>query len=128
MLYNTYVDLGDSTAKWPSNDVSYSYSNLLNGWAAGPTDAQLIGAVEEAMGAWSAVTPLRFYERVDSGPLPDNNDSDYNAIGRPWIRWGHHLIDGPQPPPPAPPNKLRDCESPGSVCRSPYPCPRWTAR
>jgi hypothetical protein len=92
LLYNTFVSLGDPDAVWSSTNLSYSYSNLLDGGLGSLSSSQLITASEEAMGAWAAVTPLRFYEVPDAGPPP--GDGNYDPSGLPTLRWGHHSIDG----------------------------------
>lgn len=81
-------------AVWTTTDLTYSYSNMLDGWGSGLTNAQITQAVEEAMGVWASVTPLNFFQTGDSGPLPTSADSLYSAAGNPLIRWGHHFIDG----------------------------------
>jgi hypothetical protein len=76
-------------------NLTYSFSNLLDGaMLGGLSSAQLESAAEEALGLWSAVTPLRFTETTDSGPLPDAADTSYTAGTTPKIRFGHHYIDG----------------------------------
>jgi Ca2+-binding RTX toxin-like protein len=94
VLWNTYVSLGDADAVWSFTNLSYSYSNLLDGWLNddGMTTSDITDAVEESMGAWTAVTPLTFFQLPDSGPAP--GDGQYDPIGRPFLRWGHHYIDG----------------------------------
>ncbi|MCA9168225.1 MAG: matrixin family metalloprotease [Planctomycetales bacterium] len=95
MLFATFG--GD--AVWPFTELSYSYSNLLDN-AILPTN-QVITAVEEAMGIWSAYTPLRFFEQADSGQnvndLDGDDDDNYEPERHALIRWGHHPIDGPGP-------------------------------
>lgn len=100
LMYQSFVGQGDDEAVWnfPNQTISYSYSNLLNSGMVGVNRNQIIGAVQEAMGIWSAVMPLRFFERVDSGPSPQDYvgspHGDYDPIGNPYIRWGHHVMDG----------------------------------
>jgi hypothetical protein len=78
LLYSTYVGQGDDDAAWSSNSISYSYSNLLmNNWnRMNMSQQQIIGGVEEAMGVWTAVTPLQLYERISGrgGPVPASRD------------------------------------------------------
>src|SRR5688572_14904741 len=60
-------------SKWSTLDLRYSFSNLLDGGLPGGlTAATLEAAVEEALQVWSAVSPLRFTEAVDSGPAPSD--------------------------------------------------------
>lgn len=103
--YNTFYSLeGDVDAIWNPYPVTYSYSNLLDGAIKNGTTSltytELTTAVEEAMGAWTAVTKLAFVEVPDSGPLPygltggTHFGEDYDATGHPSIRWGHHTIEG----------------------------------
>lgn len=80
-------------AKGTPITITYSYSNLLNGKLGGGLPAATLkAAIEEALGRWAAVAPLHFVEMVDSGPMPST--SDYNASGRPMLRFGHRPIDG----------------------------------
>jgi Matrixin len=99
MMFATYVGQGDPNGVWGTTNLSYSFSNFLDhaaGWAGGLLRADMQNAVEEAMGVWTAVTPLRFFQRADSGPAP--SDDDYDAGSHPTIRWGHHDIASPTPP------------------------------
>ncbi len=113
MLFVTYGPGG----AWTTTDLSYSYSNLLDGsWASGLTNQQVQEAAQEAMGAWSAVTPLTFTELADFGPMPTAADDLYSATSSPQIRWGHHLIDGPPNPPN--PNTLAHAYQPGTDGRN----------
>jgi hypothetical protein len=76
--------------------ITYSYNNLLDGGLGGGLSAASIrSAIEEALGRWAAVAPIRFVEVADSGPALTANMSDYNASGRPMLRFGHIPIDGP---------------------------------
>ncbi len=94
VLWNTYVSLGDADGVWSFTNLSYSYSNLMDGWLTddGMTTSDITDAVEESMGAWTGVTPLTFFQLGDSGPAV--SDNLYDPIGRPFMRWGHHYIDG----------------------------------
>jgi hypothetical protein len=84
-------------AVWGTTDLTFSYSNFLDGsWVSGLTNQQITQAAEEAMGIWASVTPLTFTQTGDSGPAA--SDSLYEALTHPLIRWGHHLIDGPPVP------------------------------
>ncbi|RIK86026.1 MAG: hypothetical protein DCC67_03210 [Planctomycetota bacterium] len=119
LLWATYVGGGDflnnrydnnpspnPDAIWSFTNLSYSFANLLGAWnSALMTDAQKRAAVAEAMGLWTAVTPLTFFEMADpgtespgalSGSVHDTGGqgNDYNPIGYPFLRWGHHNIDG----------------------------------
>lgn len=92
-----------SNTKWPQPNglgsaitITYSYSNLLDGQMSGLSVDQLKQGIEEALGLWAAVAPLHFEEVDDTGPLPDNSDSDYAAAGHADIRFGHHVLDGAQ--------------------------------
>src|SRR5688500_13085512 len=87
-------------AKWPQPgglgsavNLSYSFSNLLDGGLPGGLSAAVLeSAIEEALQVWSAVAPLKFTELLDSGPAP--SDNTYSASDRPQLRFGHHFIDG----------------------------------
>jgi Ca2+-binding RTX toxin-like protein len=104
VLWNTYVSLGDATAIWPAvgvnfRTISYSYSNMLDGWLDNDplrtTDFQIPqNAIEEAMGVWSGVAPLRFEEIVDRGPAVSDALYTTPELGDTDVRWGHHFIDG----------------------------------
>src|SRR5262249_33717034 len=61
-------------AVWGHTDLSYSYSNLLDGGIRGLSTDDLWVATREAMGVWAAVTPLTFTERPDSGPPPSDDE------------------------------------------------------
>ena len=92
-------DLG---GKWTQSSLStpitltYSYSNLLDGSITGLTSAELSAAVVEALQLWSAAAPLQFQEQVDSGPQPSASENNYPSGSRPRLRYGQHLLDGPQ--------------------------------
>ena len=80
-------------SKWSTTDLKYSFSNLLDGALPGGLSAAVLeAAIEDALQVWSAVSPLRFTEAVDSGPAP--SDSGYTASTHPQLRFGHHYIDG----------------------------------
>src|SRR5688572_12975708 len=86
-------------SSWGVTNISYSYSNFLDsapGWAAGLSRVDMQNASEEAMGVWTAVTPLRIFARTDSGPPA--SDTPYAVETHPTFRWGHHFIDGPGMP------------------------------
>lgn len=75
-------------------NITYSYSNLLNGgMAGGLSSAQLKAGIQEALGVWAAVSPLNFTEVADSGPAV--SDTSYAAGSTPNLRIGHHTFDGP---------------------------------
>src|SRR5262249_51584396 len=80
-------------AVWSFTNLSYSYSNLLDGGLRGLSTGDLLVATREAMGVWAAVTPLTFTEVPDSGPAVSDNDYDPIQFGQ-LLRWGHHNIDG----------------------------------
>jgi len=91
--------------KWPQPNgpgstvtIEYSYSNLLDGGIGGPgaliSINEITSAIEEALELWATYAPFKFVEVPDSGPLPDNGDSNYPAASHPLIRFGHHFIDG----------------------------------
>lgn len=87
-----WPDLDPTT---PGFQLTYSYSNLLDGGLRGGLSAEdLIAATEEALGLWASVAPLHFQEVVDSGPLPPSDEEDYPAADHPLIRIGYHIIDG----------------------------------
>ena len=88
-------------SRWPDTNgfgsltvITYSYSNLFDGQMKGISSSDLRRGTEEAMRLWATYAPLHFVEVADSGPLPTSSDSDYNAFGRPILRFGHHFIDG----------------------------------
>jgi hypothetical protein len=97
MLDNT-VDCED---RWTSPQLSFSFSNLLNGTLnitdvpAHERNAAMVNAVIEATSIWSAVAPLKFIRMVDSGPLPDDDDDDYGEANHSLLRWGLHDINDP---------------------------------
>lgn len=98
-----------STSKWPQPGgsgslvtVTYSYNNLLDGGLKDHNGvslpASLIkGSIEEALGLWASVAPLKFVEVPDEGrfpvtaaPYPDGQ------FGQ--IRFSHLYYNGPDPP------------------------------
>jgi len=85
--------------KWPQSalgqpvTITYSYSNLLDGRMNNLPPATIRSIIEEALGRWAAVAPLRFNEVPDRGPTPST--TDYNGSGLPMMRFGHLAIDGP---------------------------------
>lgn len=87
--------------KWPQPggagstvNITYSYSNLLNGSMSGVSVNQLRAGVQEALSVWASVAPLNFTEVADSGPLPTAADIPYNAGSTPNLRFGLHPFDG----------------------------------
>ncbi len=85
------------TLKWPQPDgpgtpinITYSYSNLLDGTFLLNSPSELRAATEEALRLWAAYAPLHFIEQRDSGPVVP--DLPYDAEGHPQIRIGHHAI------------------------------------
>lgn len=88
-------------ASWPQPggrgrpvNITYSYSNILDGSLNGITPTQIQNAVEEALSVWAEVAPLVFTEVADSGPVPDSNETSYPASGTPNLRFGQHEFDG----------------------------------
>ncbi len=80
------------TTKWNSPNLTYSYSNLLDGGLPGGLTAdQLRSLTQEALMTWAAVSPVTFTERPDSGPPA--SDTGYDAGSTPQIRVGHHPFD-----------------------------------
>jgi hypothetical protein len=92
-------------AAWPQADgpgsaieLSYSFSNLLDGSLRDSTGASLPAsllrsAFEHALWDYAAVLPIHFVERVDAGPLPESGD--YDPAGLADIRIGQVAhIDG----------------------------------
>ena len=78
--------------KWRSPDLTYSYSNLLDGGLPGGlTAADLRSLTQEALLTWTAVSPVTYTERPDSGPAA--SDTGYDAGSTPQIRIGHHPFD-----------------------------------
>src|SRR5690348_7010731 len=65
LLYHTFVGEGFPDEVWSFTNLSYSYSNLLDGGIQGVSNSDLVSASEEAMGQWAAVTPLTFVEQPD---------------------------------------------------------------
>lgn len=90
----------NTTDPWGTSTISYSYSNFLDGTlqrsdpgaAAFLSTNELTTLAEEAMGVWSSVAAVAFYQRGDSGPAA--SDQSYERRNHPTIRWGHHSIDG----------------------------------
>ena len=62
-------------------NITYSYSNLLDGSIVGISNSDIKTAIEEAFGVWSSVAPLNFTEVEDSS-------------GNSQIRIGQEYIDG----------------------------------
>lgn len=90
-----------SGQKWPQPgglgstcNITYSYSNLLNGSMTGITSSQLQSAVQESLNIWAASAPLSFTLVADSGPLPSSAHTSYPAGTTPNLRFGQHPIDG----------------------------------
>ena len=98
MMYVPYG--GDAVWHFPNHSLSYSYVNVFDGiFAPSLSRREITESIEEAMGVWSAVTPLRFFELPDSGREPaDRGDGkgfqSYEAVGSPYLRWYYHRIDG----------------------------------
>ena len=92
-MYNTY----DGEPKWGFNDITYSFTNALDGGlqgVGGPLNVNHIrAAVAEAFAMWAAVTPLQFRENIDPNPSLVT-DETYDGEGLPIIRIGQHNIDG----------------------------------
>jgi hypothetical protein len=93
LLYHTYVGDGDPDAKWSFNDISYSFTNALDGGLQGVSASQIRQIVAEAFAVWAAVSPLKFTEQVDPNPSLVTDDT-YDGSGLPTIRIGQHNIDG----------------------------------
>jgi hypothetical protein len=94
LLYNTYVGQGDNDAKWTNYDLSYSFTNALDGGLQPASVTQIRTAVAEAFAMWAAVSPLKFTEQIDPNPSLVT-DETYDGDGLPTIRIGQHNIDGP---------------------------------
>jgi hypothetical protein len=90
LLYNTY----DGDPKWGFSDITYSFTNALDGGLQGVTVNQIRTAVAEAFAMWAAVTPLQFRENIDPNPSLVT-DETYDAAGLPIIRIGQHNQGGP---------------------------------
>ena len=78
---------------WDTSVLSYSYSNLTDGRYTLSDGGDIVAAVNESMGAWTAVSPLVLFWQQDSGPLPTTSESTYDRDRHPAIRWGYHAID-----------------------------------
>jgi len=94
-------DAFDAVVAWPFQDnpgdpfeLTYSYSNLLDGTLSGINEAELRAAVEEGFALWAQHVPITFVQAPDLGPLPDAADTPYAAGSTPHLRIGHHFIDG----------------------------------
>jgi len=70
-------------------NLTYSYSNLLDGSFFLISPDELRAATEEALRLWATYAPLNFIEVPDAGPVP--SDVPYPADGAPLIRIGHHV-------------------------------------
>lgn len=88
--------------KWPQPgglgttvNITYSYSNLLDGSMTGITNSQMQSCVQEALNVWAAQAPLVFTLVADSGPVPSAAHTSYPAGTTPNLRFGQHAIDGP---------------------------------
>jgi hypothetical protein len=87
--------------KWPQPDglgtplvLTYSFVNLVQSDVLQLlSEREIRAATAEAFRLWARHAPLHFVERIDSGPLP--SDNDYAAGAHPQIRIGEH----PQPEP-----------------------------
>lgn len=90
----------NTDSKWPQPGgkgslvtITYSYSNVLDGRLGGSlSPASIRASIQEALGRWASVAPLRFVEVADSGPPVSSND--YDPTGKPMLRFGHRPIDG----------------------------------
>jgi hypothetical protein len=71
-------------------NLTYSFSNLLDGTLEPLSEADLRASTAEAFGLWSSYAPVSFTERPDSGPTPW--DQDYDRATHPDIRIGYHPI------------------------------------
>jgi hypothetical protein len=71
-------------------NLTYSFSNLLDGTLGPLSEADLRASTAEAFELWSSYAPLTFRERPDSGPVP--GDQDYERAIHPDIRIGYHSI------------------------------------
>lgn len=83
--------------KWNGTEVTWGYSNLLDGGlplAAGTTLTDIKNAVVEALGLWAAVTGIHFTYVPDPGGVAVQDATNYNGTDFPTIRIGHHYIDG----------------------------------
>ncbi len=115
MMFATYVGQGDPNGVWGTTNLSYSHSNFLDnaaGWATGLARVDMQNAIEEAMGVWTAVTPLRFFA---AGRFRARCRAKRRmpAGSNPTIRWGHHFIDGVPTMPPFL-NVLAHAQRPGT--------------
>ncbi|MEZ6191795.1 MAG: matrixin family metalloprotease [Phycisphaerales bacterium] len=105
LLANANGDAGEFnlTNGWPQPGglgstvtITYSFSNLLDGDLGGSLSAgDIIAGIEEALALWATYAPLKFVKVIDSGPMPDDFDTPYDAADHPMIRFGHHMFDGP---------------------------------
>lgn len=97
---NDAADFVVTGGKWPQPgglgttvNITYSYSNFLNGgMSGGLSSAQLKASIQEALSVWAAAAPLSFTEVADSGPAV--SDNSYAAGSTPNLRFGHHTFDG----------------------------------
>jgi hypothetical protein len=71
-------------------NLTYSFSNLLDGTLGPLSEADLRASTAEAFGLWSSYAPLSFTERQDSGPIP--GDQNYDRATHADIRIGYHPI------------------------------------
>ena len=81
-------------AVWPTTDVTFSYSNMLDGWGSGLYQCADYSSRRRGNGNLGVGHAIAIHETGDSGPMPTSADSLYPAGGTPQIRWGHHFIDG----------------------------------
>jgi len=95
--------------KWPQPGglgtlvtITYSYNNLLDGGLKDHNGVSLPvslirGSIEEALGLWASVAPLRFVEVSDEGRAVTNQSNYPNGqFGQ--IRFNHIYYNGPDPP------------------------------
>ncbi|MEX2307228.1 MAG: matrixin family metalloprotease [Pirellulales bacterium] len=99
-----------SGGKWPQPGgqgtpvtITYSYQNMFDGALkmpnGQPLPATLIReSIEEAFGVWASYAPLTFVEAPDDGLAYSQGSTQFGQI-----RFRHVFINGPDPPPPAPP-------------------------
>jgi hypothetical protein len=95
-------------SKWPQPGglgslvtLTYSFENMFDGGLLMPNgeplpNSLIRGSIEEAMGLWSSVAPLRFVEVADNGLPYGNPAAQYGQI-----RFRHIYLNGPDPAPPA---------------------------
>jgi hypothetical protein len=92
--------------------LTYSYQNMFDNGLLMPDGQPLPkllirDSIEEAFGLWASVAPLHFVEVADDG-IPYPTSTQYGTI-----RFRHIYINGPDPPPPAPPIAKAQAYYPG---------------